>query len=100
MNGRTIDPTTAHLCQPEHAGLPGGMRDLYGLARVYPTSTLGDTMLIRSHIAYHSGSHNAERATIRPTRGHRYRVTLYPYAVVVGITNPDDHRAGVVGWCS
>lgn len=36
------------------------MRAMYAKAQVYPTSTNGDVMLIRSHIAYHCGQAAAE----------------------------------------
>ncbi len=93
----TATEATPHLCQPEHAGLPRGMRDLYDRLGLIPTSTNADTVLIRSHIAYWSGSKEAERATIKPSRGHSYRVNG---SVIVRIADHYDHRDGVTGWNS
>jgi hypothetical protein len=88
-----------HICQPEFLGV-GDMRGAYSRAGLLPTSTNADIFLIRSHIAYWTGSQAAERVTIRPSRGHTYRVTG-PYignALVIRITDHYDHRNGVDGW--
>jgi len=52
-------------------------------------------MLIRSHIAYWGGTALAERAVIKPSRGHSYRVNG---SVVVKISDHYDHREGITGW--
>lgn len=83
-----------HICQPQHCGT-GGMRALYDKLKVYPTSTNGDEILIRSHIAYWSGNGPAERVTIKASRGNSYRVNG---DVIVRITDHYDHREGVRGW--
>ena len=85
---------TAHLCEPQHAGLPGGMRDLYALLGLLATSTAATTVLIRSHIAYWCGRAAAERATIKPSRGHSYKVNGRQ---IVRIVDYYDHRKGVTG---
>lgn len=94
-------PTIAHICEPHFCHLDG-MRKLYEACKVYPTSTHGDTMLIRSHIAYHSGNAAAERVVIKPSRGHSYNVLSCSrpgaYKVNVKITDYYDHRDGVHGW--
>lgn len=88
----------AHLLQSEFNGL-AGMRELYSLLRCYPTSTRGDMVLIRSHIAYHSGQDMAQRAVISASRGHSYKVEgTYVGKVTVRIVDYYDHRFGVVGW--
>lgn len=84
-----------HICQAQYCGL-GGMRNFYSALSLIPTSTNADTALIRSHIAYHSGSAAADRAVIKPSRGHSYRVNK---DVIVRITDHYDHRNGVTGWC-
>jgi hypothetical protein len=93
----------AHICQPAYRHL-NGMREFYSVLQCYPTSTNGDIALIRSHIAYHSSSAAAERAVIKPSRGHTYRVHASArkgsYSLIVRITDPYDHRAGVHGWTS
>ncbi len=73
------------------------MRNFYDRVGLMPTSTNADVCLIRSHIAYHSGSAAAERATIAPSRGHSYRING---ETVVRITDHYDHRDGVAGWTS
>ncbi len=83
-----------HICQDKHLGV-GGMRSLYERLSMIPTSPNADAVLIRSHIAYHSGSVKAERATIAPSRGHSYRVNG---DTIVRIVNYYDHRNGVTGW--
>ena len=95
-------PTIAHICESHFCAL-NGMREFYGVLKVYPTSEHGDTMLIRSHIAYHSGNAVAERAMIRPSRGHSYRVNLYGHPDkstdrIVRIIDYYDHRDGVTGY--
>ena len=80
----------------------GDMRAFYSHAAMYPSSTNGDVALIRSHIAYWAGEERAQRAVIKPSRGHSYRVhsSALPgsYSVVVRITDHYDHREGVHGW--
>lgn len=93
----TANPLTAHICQDAFLGV-GGMRGAYDRLGVIPTSTAADVFLIRSHIAYHSGRTLAERVTIKPSRGHSYRVTGGHVPLVVRITDHYDHRNGVHGW--
>jgi hypothetical protein len=92
--GYTAQAEGTHLLRPEHVGL-AGMREFYAKTNTYATSTNGDTALIRSHIAYHSGIATAERATIKPSRGHSYRINGDH---IVKITDHYDHRNGVTGW--
>ena len=91
-----------HLCQPEFAGNKDGMRSLYLKLNTYPTSINGDLLLIRSHIAYHSGDAMAQRVVIKKSRGDSYRVLSSAlkgaYQHIVTVTDPYDHRAGVHGW--
>lgn len=77
-----------------------GMADFYRLIGAVATSTVADTALILSHIAYHSGQAEAERVTVKPSRGHSYRVTggRLKANAVVRITDHFDHRNGVKGW--
>lgn len=81
----------------------GTMKEWYALAHVMPTSEVGDIALIRSHIHYHAGENRARQADIRPTRGHKYKVSLYGRPSrkddyhVVSITDYLDHRHGIVG---
>lgn len=82
-----------HLCQPEYRHFD--MREFYRAINAIPTSTVADTALIRSHIAYWSSTDQADRATIAPSRGHSYRVNK---TVIVNITDHYDHRYGVTGW--
>ena len=84
----------AHICEPHFCGLDG-MRGMYAVCKVCPTSEHGDIMLIRSHIAYWGGAALAERAVIKPSRGHSYRVNG---SVIVKISDHYDHREGVTGW--
>lgn len=99
--------SVVHICQPAYAGLAGGMRELYDALGLLPTSTNADVVLIRSHIAYWSGSQVAERVSIRPSRGRSYRVSeerrrhlvgRLEKDVIVGISDHFDHREGVTGW--
>ena len=91
-------PAIAHICEPHFCGL-ASMREMYEACKVYPTSTNGDIMLIRSHIAYWQGKERAERAVIKPSRGHSYtvRTSALPgaYKVIVRISDYYDHRNGV-----
>lgn len=80
--------TVRHLLQTPYLT----MREAYSLHSMIPTSTSADTYLIRSHIAYHCGSDAAERAIIKPSRGHSYKID----GVVVRIVDHYDHREGVV----
>lgn len=90
----------------QHLGQAGlsHLRDMahaYTTLRMLPTSTVADTFLIRSHIAYHDGSAMAERAIITPSRGSSYRVRqqlIDRPGVIVKIANYFDHRDGVIGW--
>jgi len=84
-----------HICQPEFSSL-SGMREFYAVNGMLATSTVADTALIRSHVAYHSGMQAAERAVIKPSRGHSYKVN----GTVVRISNHYDHRDGITGWTS
>lgn len=84
-----------HLGQ--HPSLDG-IDSLYRMAQLIPTSTAADTVLIRSHIAYWSGHNEASKATIRPSRGHSYRVAANGWDRIVRITDYHDHRNGVTGW--
>lgn len=90
-----------HLCQPEYRRLLG-MREFYKECRLLPTSETADISLIRSHIAYWSGNAAAERASIKASRGHSYRVAPYgkhtKSDVIVRISDHYDHRLGVSGW--
>ena len=92
--------TIKHICQPQYANLPG-MKEFYSATNMLPTSTVADTALIRSHIAYHAGERFSSKAVIRPSRGHSYRVDIYGNSrdkgVIVKITDHYDHRDGVVG---
>jgi hypothetical protein len=78
------------------------MREAYDKAGLIPTSENADVFLIRAHIAYHSGEKAAQRASVRASRGHSYRVA--PYGKhdredrIVRIVNHYDHRNGVTGW--
>jgi hypothetical protein len=87
-----------HICQHEHASLPD-MRALYAKLSVLPTSMNADVILIRSHVAYWSGLNIAERATIKPSRGHSYRVKSNGVDRIVRIKDYYDHRNGITGWC-
>jgi len=72
-----------------------GMHGLYNHLGIIPTSENADIVLIRSHIAYWAGSKKAERAEIKPSRGHSYKIDK---TTVVRITDYYDHREGVVGF--
>lgn len=101
-SGPASEPEPAegeHLLRPAHLGL-GGMRQLYDKLGLLATSTNADIVLIRSHLAYHGGARAAERATIRPSRGHTYRIDGMhgENNVIVKIVDYSDHRAGVIGW--
>lgn len=87
-----------HLLNTDHPD----MRGFYRAFRLIPTSINADTALIRSHIAYHSGTRAAERAAIKPSRGHSYRVAPHGKHgkddLILRVSNWYDHREGVVGW--
>lgn len=91
-----------HLLQ--HVPCLGSMRAFYDAHSMIPTSTNADVALIRSHIAYHSGAAAAERAAIKASRGHWYRVAPHgkhsSTEIAVRIIDYYDHRAGVLGWTS
>ncbi len=94
------DPRKSHICQDAFNGV-GDMRGAYERCGALPTSENGDIFLIRSHVAYWSGNKLAEYATIKPSRGHSYRVTDLGHGFgtrVVRITDYYDHREGVQGW--
>jgi hypothetical protein len=90
-----------HICQSAYMNC-NGMRDFYNRAGMLPTSENADIALIRSHIAYHAGQDRAERAVIKPSRGHSYSVRTSAlkgaYKIIVRITDYYDHRAGVHGY--
>ncbi len=93
-----MNSLTAHICQDAFLGV-GDMRGAYTRLGTLPTSTNGDTFLIRSHIAYHCGLREAEAAVIKPSRGHSYRVVdRYGTARIVRISDHYDHREGVQGF--
>lgn len=89
-----MQPIKLHICMQPFSCLPS-MRELYRDAGVIPTSENADIILIRSHIAYWSGNERAERAEIKPSRGHSYRVNGDR---VVRIVDYYDHRLGITGW--
>jgi hypothetical protein len=76
------------------------MRAFYSALHLLPTSEAADCVLIRSHIAYHAGAMDAERAEIKASRGHSYKVSDSRGVHVVRILDHFDHRTGVVGWAS
>lgn len=84
-----------HLLMQDHAGLD--MKRLYQKLGCVATSTNADTVLIRSHLAYWGTQAIAAEATIKPSRGHSYRVTQNGTDRIVRITDHYDHRFGVVG---
>ena len=96
-------PTISHICEAQFRHLPS-MREFYSMLGVYPTSINGDIALVRSHIAYHSGSAKAESVIIKKSRGDTYRVYRSPRDktdfTTVRVINAYDHRAGVTGWSS
>jgi hypothetical protein len=75
------------------------MREYYHVAGLIPTSENADIALIRSWIAYWGGENKADRASIRASRGHSYRIAYYgkhdSSDEIVTITNHYDHREGV-----
>ena len=80
----------------------GTMKELYEQEKAYPSSDVGNELLIRSHIHYHAGQKFAERAVIKPSRGHSYKVGLYGEnrskdMKTLKITDYYDHRNGVTG---
>ena len=93
------DPRKSHICQNAFNGV-GDMRGAYERLGTLATSENGDIFLIRSHVAYWSGNKRAKYATIKPSRGHSYRVTeLAGFGTrIVRIVNYYDHREGVQGW--
>ena len=88
---------TRHACQEGLRHLPG-MKEVYKTLGVLATSTAADTVLIRSHIAYWSGNATAERAEIKSSRGHTYKVLDGQEKKIVKISNHYDHRDGIEGW--
>lgn len=93
------DWMSAHICQKENSAC-NGMKEFYSKAHIIPTSTAGDTLLIRSHIAYWSGAKTAEAALIAPSRGNSYKVngTIHGDKIILKIVDYYDHREGIVGW--
>ena len=89
-----------HACLNEFAHL-ASMKEFYSAAQMLPTSETADIALIRSYIAYHAGNAAAERASIRASRGHSYRVSWHgkhdKHDRIVRIRDHYDHRAGVLG---
>lgn len=98
MDKRTMD--NIHTCQEGYRHL-AGMREFYHAAGMIATSDVATIALIRSYIAYHVGNAAAERASIKPSRGHSYRVAWYGKHgkddQIVKIRDYYDHRAGVLG---
>lgn len=90
-----------HLLQEQFLGCQD-MRGFYDRAGMLATSTNADIALIRSHIAYWSGAQKAERASIKASRGHSYRVAVWgkhdQSDSIVTIRDHFDHRDGVVGY--
>lgn len=84
-----------HICLPQFAML-NGMRAFYAANGMLATSENADVALIRSHIAYHAGNNVAERAVIKSSRGHSYRIN---HNTIVRITDHYNHRTGVQGYC-
>lgn len=85
------------LDEPEGSGIHT-MRDAYARHSFYPTSDNGNIYLIRSHIAYWCSRREAKECTIKPSRGHSYRVRcLHGADYLVRISDHYDHRHGVVG---
>lgn len=86
---------STHLLQ----GTLGDMRAFYDANGMLATSTNADIALIRSHLAYWQGSRLAEQASIRPSRGHSYRVARYgrhdSSDQIARIVDYYDHRDGV-----
>lgn len=95
--GRIATRTQAHL----QATTCGTMREYYDTAGLLPTSEYADIALIRSWIAYWQGESKADRASIKASRGHSYRIAYYGRHdaddTFVRITDYYDHRDGVVG---
>lgn len=87
-----------HICLPQYAQM--NMHEFYRAIAAIPTSDYANVALIRSHIAYHAGQKMAERALIKPSRGHSYRVSLHGRNddwKIVKIIDHYDHRDGVTG---
>lgn len=101
----TIPTDTQPTAAPRHllemAGA-GDMAAFYAQARMLPTSEHADVALIRSHLAYWGGRTLANRAAVRASRGHSYRIALggrhEAGDLIVRIVDHMDHRAGVVGY--
>ena len=92
-----VDDPRCHLLNERGNGIHT-MEDAYSFHSFCPTSTNGDVYLIRSHIAYHCGLRAASECTIKPSRGHSYRVRcLHGADYLVRISDHYDHRHGVVG---
>ena len=90
----------AGICQTLQSTTCGDMREYYHSAGLLATSENADIALIRSWIAYWAGEDAADRASIRPSRGHSYRIANYGHHdkddVIVTIADHYDHRNGVV----
>lgn len=91
--------TKVHLCQPEHAVLPGGMQNLYEKLGLDPASVEAGVVLVRSHVAYHAGNRAAEMIDISACRTRKYRFELYGRKYHVEVVDRYDHRFGVTGFC-
>ncbi|MES2339243.1 MAG: hypothetical protein V4537_14210 [Pseudomonadota bacterium] len=78
------------------------VRAAYDREGLIATSTNADTFLIKMHIRYWSGSRAEAMASIKPSRGHSYRVAKFGKHgkddVIVRITDHYDHRDGIAGW--
>lgn len=90
-----------NICMNEFSHL-AGMREFYSACNTIATSTNARELLVRSHIAYHAGQQFAERAVMRPGRGHSFRVNIYGRFdkrsdAIVQFSDEFDHRVGVHG---
>lgn len=88
-----------HICQPEFRML-NGMKEFYEKNSMIATSDVATIALIRSHIAYWSGSKLADLMEIKPSRGHSYKIRERGVKnwEILKITDYFDHRNGVTGW--
>lgn len=86
-----------HLLQDEFRDVKD-MRGLYDKLGMIPTSENADIVLIRSHVAYVAGQTEAARCTIKPSRGHSYRIGSFGQDYIVRIADHYDYRTGVIGY--
>lgn len=95
----TLTPL-AGICQTIQSTTCFDMREYYHAAGLLATSTNADIALIRSWIAYWQGEAKADRASIRTSRGHSYRIAYYGRHdagdTFVTISDYYDHRNGVI----